>query len=110
MLFFRRRDTSSQSHLTDEERCVHACLFFAFILLVLTIVLFYFAATYKGTEEQRLYYYIGAGISLGFLLLITLCTIIYIRRFYGMSISSTHQRGLPSESEHDTSKFSNHHV
>ena len=82
-MFFRRRDTLDQSNLTDQERCIHACLFFAFILLILTIGLFYFAATYKGTNEQRLYYYLGAGISLGFLLLITLCTIIYIRRFYG---------------------------
>ncbi|CAF0850766.1 unnamed protein product [Rotaria sp. Silwood1] len=107
MLFFRRRDTLSQSNLTDQERCIHACLFFAFILLILTAVLLYFAITSKGIDEPRIYYYLGAGICLGFLLLITLCTIIYVRRFYGVSVSSTHQRGITSESEHDSSKYSN---
>jgi glycopeptide antibiotics resistance protein len=107
MLFFRRRDTLSQSHLTDKERCIHACLFFAFILLILTIVLFYFAATNKGTNEQRLYYYIGAGICLICLLLITFCTIISMRQFYG---SSTQQRGLTSISEHSSSRYPSQHV
>ena len=109
MLFFRRRDTLGQSNLTDQERCIHACLFFAFVLLTLTIVLFYFAITYKGPDDQRLYYYLGAGISLTFLLLISLCTVMYIRRFYGSSVSSTHQQGIISEPELDTSKYSNHH-
>ncbi len=109
MLFFRRRDTIGHSQLTDQERCLHACLFFAFILLILTIVLFYFAATFKGSYEQRLYYYLGAGICLGFLLLITLCTIIYVRRYYGNSVSTTHQRGISSDSEYESSKHSNHH-
>ncbi|CAF2414806.1 unnamed protein product [Rotaria sp. Silwood2] len=107
MLFFRRRDTLSQSTLTDQERCIHACLFFAFILLILTAVLFYFATTSKGTEEPRIYYYLGAGISLGFLLLIVLCTIIYIRRFYGVSATPRRHRGITSESEPDSSKYSN---
>ncbi|UJR23433.1 hypothetical protein I4U23_026438 [Adineta vaga] len=107
MLFFRRRDTFSQSNLTDQERCIHACLFFAFLLLTITIVLFYFAATFKGTDDQRLYYYIGAGISLTFLLLITLCTVMYIRRFYGSAMSPVHHRGIISESEHESSKYSN---
>jgi cytochrome b subunit of formate dehydrogenase len=107
MLFFRRRDTLNHSNLTDQERCIHACLFFAFILLILTIVFFYFAATYKGTDEQRLYYYLGAGISLACLILITLCTIIYIRRFYGHSVSTTHQRRITTDSEYDSSKYSN---
>lgn len=109
MLFFRRRDTLGQSRLTDQERCIHACLFFAFILLILTIGLFYFAATYKGTNEQRLYYYLGAGISLACLLLISFCTIIYIRRFYGYSVPSTHQRRITNDSEYDSSKYSNNH-
>lgn len=109
MLFFRRRDSSGQSNLTDQERCIHACLFFAFLFLTLTIVLFYFAATFKGTNDQRIYYYLGAGISLAFLLLITLCTLIYIRRFYGSSMSSTHQHGIIVDSDHDSSKHSNHH-
>lgn len=107
MLFFRRRDTLGQSNLTDQERCIHACLFFAFILLFLTIGLFYFAVTYKGTNDQRLYYYLGAGISLACLLLMSLCTIISIRRFYGSSISSGHQRRIINESEFDSSKYSN---
>jgi len=110
MLFFRRRDTLDQSNLTDQERCIHACLFFAFILLILTIGLFYFAATYKGPNEQHLYYYLGAGISLGFLILITLCTIVYIRRFYGSSRSSTHQRRTTTESVFNSSKHSNNHA
>jgi uncharacterized membrane protein len=110
MLFFRRRDTLNQSDLTDQERCIHACLFFAFILLFLTIGLFYLAATVKVTNEQQLYYYIGAGISLGFLILITLCTIFYIRRFYGNSRSSTHQRRITTESVHSSSKHSNSHA
>jgi cytochrome b subunit of formate dehydrogenase len=93
--------------MTDQERCLHACLFFAFILLILTIVLFYFAATFKGTDEQRLYYYLGAGICLGFLLLITFCTIIYVRRYYGSSISTTHHRGISSDSDYESSKYSN---
>src|SRR5689334_7991001 len=107
MLFFRRRDTLDQSNLTDQERCIHACLFFAFILLILTGVLFYFGATYKGTDDQRLYYYLSAGICLGLLVLITFCTIICMRRFYGVSVSSIHQRGITSESEHENSKYSN---
>jgi hypothetical protein len=110
MLFFRRRDTVGQSNLTDQERCIHAYLFFAFILLILTIGLFYFAATNKGTKEQRLYYYIGAGISLGFLLLIILCAIIYIRRSYGNSRSPTHQRRITTESDYNSSKYSNSHA
>ncbi|CAF0769483.1 unnamed protein product [Rotaria sordida] len=110
MLFFRRRDTLSQSNLTDQERCIHACLFFAFIFVILTAVLFYFATTSKGTEEPRTYYYLGAGICLGFLLLIILCTIIYVRRFYGVSVSSTHHQGITSELEHDNSKYSNNDV
>ena len=108
MLFFRRRDTLGHSHLTDQERCLHACLFFAFILLIVTIVLFYFAATFKGTNEQRLYYYLGAGISLVCLLMISLCTIVYTRRFYGDSTSSARQRGISTESECVSSKSSNH--
>jgi hypothetical protein len=111
MLFFRRRDTSlSQSHLSDQERCIHACIFFAFIILVLTIVLFYFAATNKGPNDQRLYYYIGAGISLAFLLLIILSTIVYVRRFYGSSLSSTHQQGIISTNEYHNSRYPNHHT
>ena len=110
MLFFRRRDTTDQSNLTDQERCIHACVFFAFIVLILTIVLFYFAATFKGSNEQRLYYYIGGGISLAFLLLISLCTTVHIRRFYGMSTSSTPHRGITSESDHESTKHSKHHV
>lgn len=108
MLFFRRRETSSQSNLTDQERCIHACLFFAFLLLTLTIVLFYFAATFKGSDDQRLYYYLGAGLSLTFLLLITLCTVIYIRRFYGSAMSAAHHREIISDSELDSSKYSTH--
>ncbi|CAF3338481.1 unnamed protein product [Rotaria socialis] len=107
MLFFRRRDTLTRSNLTDQERCIHACLFFSFILLILTILLFYFGATSKGIDEPRLYYYLGAGISLGFLILMTICTIMYIRRFYGGPVSSTHHRGITSESEHESSKYSN---
>jgi uncharacterized membrane protein len=107
MLFFRRRETLDQSHLTDQERCIHACLFFEFILLILTIVLFYLAATSKGKDNERIYYYIGAGISLGFLLLITICTIIYIRRFYGMAVTSTHHRGINVPVEHESTK---HHA
>ena len=111
MLFFRRRDTLAHSHLTDQERCIHACLFFAFILLILTIVFFYFAITYKGPEEQRLYYYLGAGICLAFLLLISILTIIYIRRFYSRSLSSTtHQPRIKIESECEDSKYSNNHA
>ncbi|CAF2316844.1 unnamed protein product [Rotaria sp. Silwood2] len=110
MLFFRRRDTTlHQSHLTDQERCVHACLFFVFIILILTIVLFYFAATSKGPNDQRLYYYIGAGISLAFLLLIILCTICYVQRLYGSSLSSTQQQGIISDIEYDSSRYSNQH-
>ena len=107
MLFFRRRDTSSQSNLTDQERCIHACLFFAFVLLTLTIIFFYLAATSKGNTEQRLYYYVGASISLGFLLLITLCTVVYIRRFYGFSASTSSRREVNGESDYDRSKYSN---
>jgi hypothetical protein len=110
MLFFRRREPLGQTNLTDQERCIHACLFFAFILFILTIVLFYFAATYKGTNEQRLYYYLGAGVSLGIFLLITLCAIISIRRFYGSSISSTHQERITTESVYASSKYSNNHA
>ena len=111
MLFFRRRDTTvSQSHLTDQERCIHACLFFAFIVLIVTIVLFYFAATNKGSTDQRLYYYIGGGISLAFLLLIILCTIIYVRRFYAGPLSSSRQRGIVSTNEYDHSRYPNHHT
>ncbi|CAF0756635.1 unnamed protein product [Adineta steineri] len=109
MLFFRRRETSSQSNLTDQERCIHACLFFVFLLLTLTIVLFYFAITYKGTDNQRVYYYMSGGISLGFLLLISLCTVMYIRRFYDSSVSSTQTRRIISESDHENSKYSSHH-
>ncbi|CAM4745035.1 unnamed protein product [Rotaria magnacalcarata] len=79
MLFFRRRDSLSRSNLTDQERCIHACLFLSFILLILTILLFYFGTTSK----------------------------VYIRRFYGGSASSTHHRGITSESEHECSKYSN---
>jgi hypothetical protein len=108
MLFFRRRDTTvSQSHVTDQERCIHACLFFAFIILIVTIVLFYFAATNKVSNDQRLYYYIGAGISLAFLLLIILCTIIYVRRFYGNSLSSRPPQGILSINEYDQTRYSN---
>ncbi|CAF1543889.1 unnamed protein product [Rotaria magnacalcarata] len=107
MLFFRRRDSLSRSNLTDQERCIHACLFLSFILLILTILLFYFGTTSKGIDEPRLYYYLGAGICLGFLILMTICTIVYIRRFYGGSASSTHHRGITSESEHECSKYSN---
>jgi hypothetical protein len=110
MLFFRRRDTIDQSNMTDQELCIHACLFFEFIVLIVTIVLFYLAATYKGTDDQRIYYYIGAGISLAFLILITLCTIVYVRRFYGLSVSSTQQRGINLASEHDSAKYAKHHV
>ncbi|CAF0728753.1 unnamed protein product [Rotaria sp. Silwood1] len=110
MLFFRRRDTTlRQSHLTDQERCVHACLFFAFIILILTIVLFYFAATNKGSNDQRLYYYIGAGISLTSLLLIILCTICYVQRLYDGPLSSPRQQGIISDIEYDGSRFSNQH-
>ena len=110
MLFFRRRDTSiSQSQLTDQERCIHACLFFAFIVLIVTIVLFYFAATNKTSNDQLLYYYIGAGISLAILFLIILCTIIYVRRLYGGSLSSRHQRDLVSSTGHEHSRYPNHH-
>lgn len=111
MLFFRRRDTTvNQSHLSDQERCIHACLFFAFIILVLTIVLFYFAATNKGPNDQRLYYYIGAGISLTCLLLIILLTIIYVRRFYGNSLTPTHQQGIVSHNEYSNPRYPNHHT
>ena len=113
MLFFRRRDTTiSQSQLTDQERCIHACLFFAFIVLIVTIVLFYFAATNKGSTDQLLYYYIGAGISLVILFLIVLCTIIYVRRLYGGTLASRHQSGLVSNnasSEHSR-YVANHHT
>jgi len=109
MLFFRRRDaTTSQSHLTDQERCIHACIFFAFIILIVTVVLFYFAATNKVSNDQRLYYYIGAGISLAFLLLIILCTIIYVRGSYGSSLSSRPQQGIISTNAYDQSRYSNH--
>ena len=105
MLFFRRRDSPvSHSRLSDQERCIHACLFFAFIILGVTIILFYFAATNKGPNEQRLFYYIGAGVSLTILFLIILCTIISVRRFYGYSSSSsTHRDGIISHSDHDNS-------
>ena len=113
MLFFRRRETTpSQSPLTDQERCIHACLFFAFITLGVTIALFYFAATNKGSGDQRLYYYIGASVSLALLLLIILCTIIYVRRFYGYSPSSSsvaRHDGMTSTFEHDNSRYSNYH-
>lgn len=108
MLFFRRRDTTiSQSQLTDQERCIHACLFFAFIVLIVTIVLFYFAATNKTSTDQLLYYYIGAGISLAILFLIVLCTIIYVRRLYG---SSRHQHDLVPNTGHEHSRYPNHHA
>ena len=114
MLFFRRRDTAlSQSNLTDQERCIHACIFFDFIILVVTIVLFYFAATHKGSNEQRIYYYIGAGISLALLLLVIFCTIVYVRRFYSDSFSPTahpHPHTLTSTSEHDNSRYSYRHA
>ncbi|CAF0902136.1 unnamed protein product [Rotaria sordida] len=110
MLFFRRRDTTlHQSHLTDQERCVHACLFFAFILLILTVVLFYFAATNKGPNDQRLYYYIGGGISLAFLLLIILCTICYVQRLSSRPLSSTTQQRIISDIEYDNSRRPYHH-
>jgi uncharacterized membrane protein YedE/YeeE len=112
MLFFRRRDTNiGHSRLTDQERCIHACLFFAFIILIVTIVLFYFAATSKGPNDQRLFYYIGASISLLILLLIILCTIIYVRRFYGYSSSTVvHRDGITSHAaEHDSARHANRH-
>lgn len=109
MLFFRRRDTPvRQSHLSDQERCVHACLFFAFIVLILTIVLFYFAATSKGPSDQRLYYYIGAGISLAFLLLIIICTIIYVKRVYSGPLSSTRQQHMISDNAYESTRCSNY--
>jgi glycopeptide antibiotics resistance protein len=110
MLFFRRRDTIRQSHLTEQERCIHACLFFVFILLILTIVLFYFAATNKGSNEQRIYYYVGAGISLACLLLIGFCTMTCIRRSYGNSLSSEHRQGITSESGQTHSMSSQHYT
>ncbi|CAF0927609.1 unnamed protein product [Didymodactylos carnosus] len=80
MLFFRRRDTNqSHSQLSDNERCVHASLFFAFIFLTITIVLFYFAGNNKNSNE-RTFYFIGAGVSLLILLFLVVCAIIYIRR------------------------------
>ena len=114
MLFFRRRDTASprESPLSDQERCIHACLFFAFIILGVTVALFYFAATNKGPGDQRLYYYIGASVSLAVLLLIILCTIIYVRRFYGYSPSSTsapRHDGMTSNLQHDNTRYSNCH-
>lgn len=108
MLFFRRRDTLTRSNLTDQERCIHACLFFAFISLTLTIVLFYFGTTTKAMDEPRLYYYIGAGVCLAFFVLITICTIYYVRRFYGSSLSSNNHRSAALESEGDSSKYSTH--
>ena len=111
MLFFRRRDIPvHHSRLNDQERCVHACLFFAFIVLVITIVLFYFAATNKGPSDQRLYYYIGGSISLAFLLLIILCTICYVQRLYSGSLSSAHQHRIISGTDYDSSGYPNHHV
>jgi hypothetical protein len=109
MLFFRRRDTTvGQSHLSDQERCIHAFLFFAFIILILTIVLFYFAATNKGPNDQRLYYYIGGGISLAFLLFIIICTILYVRQSYNGSLSPSRQQGIVSHNEYDQQRCPNH--
>ena len=108
MLFFRRRDTLRQSNLTDQERCIHACLFFAFILLILTIVLFYFAATNKGPAEQSLYYYLGAGICLILLASISLCSVVFIRRFYGSSSPMEQPLGFSSETEYTTTRSSTH--
>ncbi|CAF1401265.1 unnamed protein product [Rotaria magnacalcarata] len=109
MLFFRRRDTPlHHSHLSDQERCVQACLFFAFIILVVTIVLFYFAATNKGPSDQRLYYYVGAGISLAFLLLIILCTIFYVQQVSDRPLSSTRQQETISDNEYESSRHSNY--
>ncbi|CAF3310520.1 unnamed protein product [Rotaria socialis] len=111
MLFFRHRDTPlHHSRLNDQERCVHTCLFFAFIILVVTIVLFYFAATNKGPSDQRLYYYVGAGISLAFLLLIILCTIFYVQQVYGCPLSSTRQQETISDNEYESSRHSNYHA
>lgn len=108
MLFFRRRDTSmSRSNLTDQERCIHACLFFAFILLVITIVLFYFAATTKDQTDQRLYYYIGAGICLALLLLIIISTIIYVRRFYASPLASNRAQNFQATTNFDHSAYPN---
>lgn len=106
MLFFRRRDTLQQSNLTDKERCIHACLFFAFIFVILTSVLFYFAANNKTINDQRLYYYIGASISLIFLLLIIFCTTVFVRRVYGDPISSTHQQVMNRPSDRSNSRSS----
>ena len=109
MLFFRRRETTvSQSRLSDQERCIHAFLFFAFVILIITIVLFYFAATSKGPNDQRLYYYIGASVSLFFLFLIIIATIKYVRRFYSNSLSSTQQQGIISNDEYNSARYSNY--
>ena len=108
MLFFRRRDTTVRhSHLTDRERCIHACLFFAFVVLIIASVLIYFAATNKVSNDQRLYYYIGAGISFAILLLIILCTIVYVRQFYTSSLSRP-QQGILSTNEYDQTRYPNH--
>ena len=109
MLFFGRRDASTQSNLTDQERCIHACLFFSFLLFSLTIVFFYFGATSNGTSTQRLNYYLGASISLILLLLIVLCSLVSIRRFYGFSASSSGHQEIAVESEHHSSKYSNNY-
>ncbi|CAF1081356.1 unnamed protein product [Didymodactylos carnosus] len=91
MLFFRRRDTNqSYSQLTDDERCIHACLFFAFIFLIITIVLFYFASNNKNPNE-RTFYFIGASVSLLILVFLAVCAIIYVRRLCNRSLS-THRR------------------
>lgn len=112
MLFFRRRDTLQQSNLTDRERCIHACVFFAFIFLILTSVLFYFAANTKTINDQRLYYYIGASICLVLLLSIIFCTVVGIRRVYGSSIVSQHQHPhqqvMARPSERSNSRSSNY--
>lgn len=109
MLFFRRRDTSiNQSNLTDQERCIHACLFFAFILLVITIVLFYFAATTKDQTDQRLYYYIGAGICLALLVLIIILTMVYVRRAYGSSLPSNRQHNFQAAADYDRAVYPNY--
>jgi len=110
MLFFRRRDTD-HTHLTDQERCIHACLFFAFLALLLTIVFFYFGITYKGPADQRLYYYLGAGICFAILLFLSIGTILYIRRFYmGTCTTNKHQHHITTESDYDSSKYSNTHA
>lgn len=110
MLFFRRRDTLRQSHLTDQERCVHAFLFFASILVILTAVLFYFAATNKGSAEQAVYYYLGAGICFIFLLIISVGAILFIRRLYGSPETIDSQQTVPTDTDYTSVRLSNHHV